>query len=125
MGAGGKWICAGGVNFNLDRFAHAQQECTRILDPPLYVRDGEVSFRGPMVGEYLHAHGHGEIVIGAMDRENSVDLYRGWSARADLAFNPIGTKRYFGIAGTLENFTVHFAVAEAVAALSGGGVNHE
>jgi len=122
---GWKGSCARGVCGDLDRFADAQEECTGILDSPLYIRDGEMSFGDPVIGEHLHANGHGEFVIGAMQEKNPVDLYGRYSSRGDVALNPVGTKGYFGIAGALENFTMHFAVADAVAALSGGCIDYE
>src|SRR5439155_13041834 len=125
LSCGWKGSCARGVYGDLDRFADAQEECTGILDSPLYIRDGEVGVCDPVIGEHLHANGHGEFVIGAMQEKNPVDLYGRYSGRGDVALNPVGTKGYFGIAGTLENFAMHFAIADAVAAFSGGCVDYE
>src|SRR5437667_1915503 len=119
LSCGCKGSCARGVYGDLDRFADAQQECTGILDSPLYVRDCEAGVCDPVVGKYLHANGHGEFVIGAMQRKKSMDFYSGCSGRGDVALNPVWTKSNFGIPGTLQNFTMHFAVANAIAALSG------
>ena len=53
MRAAGRRICSGGMNVNFNRFADPQHERARVLDPPLHIRNCEVSVGGPVIRETL------------------------------------------------------------------------
>lgn len=81
--------------------------------------------RDPVIGKNFDTYRHRQLVVGAVNGKYSMDLHRGSSRGSNRAFHTIGAKRNLGKLAGFKNFAVHAAVAAAVSALTGRGVNHD
>src|SRR5260370_39188840 len=111
----------GHFQFHTYHRLHFQQEIAGVFDTPFHVRHFEFAGSPPAISGELGMNQRGEVMVRAMNRKNTVELYVRCPSLAYLALHLSRTEDHLGISWRLQDLFVHARVPGMITTFAAGG----
>ena len=107
-----------GVDINLDFVSDMEENCARILQAPLHVRNREVGCRRHLITGSLKRYVGRQLVLRPVKAQRAANLDVGFALRGHLPFKPVNGKRNLRVGLAFQDLLVHVAIATSIAAIA-------